>query len=373
MDHDNQPVPSTSKLPLQPETVESSTAAVIAFLSAKLDLDEKRREKQEKHDEHPSREALVALGIRVRDFAYESTLPPIPPFRRQQIQPGAETQQVQPGGEPRKRDRVVFDGGEPDADDPFVAKKPRRGLGRTPTEAVLEVDTDTGSGSRPSVASSRLRRTQEQEPGYDDLRRANVRKAVDVLLGGSQPTDASQSQGYWQEYSQSQSQQYSQDDDEPLIATPLVTPNGSLQWGDDGPPVVRAHTPAIDTTTGPEQRPTTPTLSTTSALTRTLSSLSSPLSEPPSSLIFPPPAITSSLPAASTSTSASIPASPGPARTTRYQLRKRPPTATPPTSPTPPKRAAAASPAQPKRGSPYARAKRPVPRREESLSVVIQS
>ncbi|KAJ7284115.1 hypothetical protein C8J57DRAFT_1710371 [Mycena rebaudengoi] len=329
MDHDNQPVPSTSKLPLQPETVESSTAAVIAFLSAKLDLDEKRREKQEKHDEHPSREALVALGIRVRDFAYESTLPPIPPFRRQQIQPGAETQQVQPGGEPRKRDRVVFDGGEPDADDP---------------------------GSRPSVASSRLRRIQEQEPGYDGLRRANVRKAVDVLLGGSQPTDASQSQGYWQEYSQSQSQQYSQDDDGPLIATPLVTPNGSLQWGDDGPP-----------------RPTIPTLATTSALTRTLSSLSSPLSEPPSSLIFPPPAITSSFPAASTSTSASIPASPGPARTTRYQLRKRPPTVTPPTSPTPPKRAAAASPAQPKRGSPYARAKRPVPRREESLSVVIQS
>ncbi|KAJ6628939.1 hypothetical protein B0H10DRAFT_1989910 [Mycena sp. CBHHK59/15] len=314
MGHD-QPAPSTSRLPL------SSTAAVFAFLRDTPDAPTP--------DPQPDPATLAAFSVKVRDFAYESTLPPIAPFRRRQIQPGPGVRR------PLKRTRVL-DGARSDsdpddddyndADDPFA---PRRPLQRAPTEPSVGAGGGGGSGTRVP-----LKRARERERGFVDLRAA----AAGLLEGvhDSQSQSQSQSQCQSQSQSQLQSQPQSQESDEAYIATPFVTPNGSLQWIDvQGPP--------------PQPPPAPPP----APLARTISS---PLSS-------------------ASSSSARLVRSPSPPPP-RYQLRKRPGAASAPGSPTKtPYAAGAKAPyAKGARGSPYARSgKRPPARREESLSVVIQS
>ncbi|PBL02701.1 hypothetical protein ARMGADRAFT_268208 [Armillaria gallica] len=129
----------------------------------------------------PQPEDLARLGIKVRDFAYESKLPPIPPFRRKPVQPVMRS--------PKRLHRF----GEEDIDneDVFsVGERPK--LQRVDTEPVIE-----------EPASQRM-------PAYSDLTRLPP-----LLLPPSQPPiyDSQESEPYVE------------------IDTPLVTPNGSLNWG----------------------------------------------------------------------------------------------------------------------------------------------
>ncbi|KAJ7639054.1 hypothetical protein FB45DRAFT_904601 [Roridomyces roridus] len=306
--------------------------------------------------DQPAVADLAALGIKVRDFAYESRLPPVRPFRvrplpvRQQVQPGASISQPASSRRPLKRTRP--DGTEvEDLGYGFVMGVARAG----PPPRKLQ-RTETGLGS------SQMSAAEEAE----------LRAACDAF--GSQPQGYSQqSQGY---YSHESSQANSQETDiEPLpfIKTPFITPNGSLQWHDEderprptSPPLVPTEPASLDTSTArvtshlrspppplqldleatpPSPRPlpftTMETLPASPSPPRTLlrtfsslSTLSSPLSEPspsaPGSVIIPPPA-------------------PAPSPAPRYELRKR---MVPPASPTK------------RRG-------RPTPRREDSLNAVI--
>lgn len=129
----------------------------------------------------PQPEDLAKLGIKVRDFAYESKLPPIPPFRRKPVQPVMRS--------PKRLHRF----GEEDIDneDVFsVGERPK--LQRVDTEPVIE-----------EPASQRM-------PAYSDLTRLPP-----LFLPPSQPPihDSQESEPYVE------------------IDTPLVTPNGSLNWG----------------------------------------------------------------------------------------------------------------------------------------------
>ncbi|KAK0461988.1 uncharacterized protein EV420DRAFT_1242894, partial [Desarmillaria tabescens] len=128
----------------------------------------------------PQPEDLAKFGIKARDFAYESKLPPIPPFRRKPPQSGLMRS-------PKRLRRF----GEEDVDneDVFSAgKKPK--LQRVDTEPVIE-----------EPPSQRM-------PAYSD-----ITKLPPLLLPSSQPPI------------------YDSQESEPYVDTPLVTPNGSLNWG----------------------------------------------------------------------------------------------------------------------------------------------
>ncbi|KAJ6539590.1 hypothetical protein B0H19DRAFT_1179705 [Mycena capillaripes] len=397
-----EPEPSTSRLPPS-----ASTSAVLDFLRIGATLKATPPPRPPPADIQPSVEALAALGIKVRDFAYESVLPPIAPF----VRPPPVRRQIQPGH------RTL----ENAAAGPSTAPDARRTLKRTRRDGTEE--SDLGYGFVMGVARAgpedggpkprKLQRTETEalllHEGSQPPRRENallslddeiaLRTAAYDVFGGLPPYDSqSQSQSQPQGYSQ-QSQGYSQQsqgfpqsqgnsqDTEPLIATPFVTPNGSLQWidgegpnGNVSPPLVPTEPASVQASTSrvltpPPASPTpaplrrasplslqplgTPPLpatppataapplprTDTGLLTRTLSSLStlsSPLSEPPPSSA--PPAGNAVLPRTPT---------PAPSPPPRYQLRKR-------TAPASPVRS-------PKRRG------RPAPRREESLAVVIQS
>ncbi len=102
----------------KPETAPSGNQA-----GKKLKKRAPTRQKPQIESIQPTVEQLKELGIKVRDFGYESTLPPIPPFRRA------------PPPVPH-----VYNQGDPR----FNAKRhcgPTRGLERTPTEPELTPDT----------------------------------------------------------------------------------------------------------------------------------------------------------------------------------------------------------------------------------------
>ncbi|KAK0206696.1 hypothetical protein DFS33DRAFT_611764 [Desarmillaria ectypa] len=128
----------------------------------------------------PQPEDLAMFGIKVRDFAYESKLPPIPPFRRKPPQPGLmrSPKRLRRFGEEDVGNEDVFS----------VGKRPK--LQRVDTELVIE-----------EPASQRM-------PAYSD-----ITKLPPLLLPSSQPPV------------------HDSQESEPYVDTPLVTPNGSLNWG----------------------------------------------------------------------------------------------------------------------------------------------
>ncbi|KAF8195633.1 hypothetical protein K438DRAFT_1968144 [Mycena galopus ATCC 62051] len=388
----SQPESSTSKRPAA-----SSTQAVLDFLRIGAALEDARPKPVEKADDQPSVESLAKLGIKVRDFAYESTLPPIKPFRFQPRPVAAQNQVAGPSSSrpsSRALKRTRQDGTEvEDLGYGFVmgvarvapengGPRPRK-LQRMGTEGSLLPE-----GLHASLPSRRENATLN----FDD--ETALRAAAYDMFGGSQPPD-SHSQGYSQQsqgYSQGYSQGNSQETDG--IPTPVVTPNGSLVWTDspqrnnDSPLVptepaseccsttsmrlsplasptpkpkpLRRASPLLPQPLGtgtptPPASPQTATAPLTintatppppafthmnsgmQPLLRTFSSLStfsSPLSEPPPSAPQPPKARTPSPPP-------------------RYQLRKR-----------------TGAPASPARST---KRRRPAPRREESLTLTIQS
>ncbi|KAF9441688.1 hypothetical protein P691DRAFT_812194 [Macrolepiota fuliginosa MF-IS2] len=167
--------------------------------------------------EQPSVPKLLELGVKVRDFAYESTLPPIPTVYLQprQIQP-SEPKDVNDPNDPHyileeERKKKVY------------TLESTRKIERTPTEPALETELQPP----PRRTFPKIKRTDAQ---------ANL---------ASQPND--------QYHSQSQpplphalphditntTPQYSQlqpvpgltvDSQEPWIDTPIITPNGSPQF-----------------------------------------------------------------------------------------------------------------------------------------------
>ncbi|KAF7372106.1 hypothetical protein MVEN_00069300 [Mycena venus] len=220
--------------------------------------------------------------IHVRDFAYESILPPIPAFVSvyRQVQPGADVA-------PQRRD-----GHGP------------RGLKRKRRDGVKEADGPVGDDNRQPVQKRNVMRVgmdlaQDASNGhYTGLRREGALLSLDETAEADLRRDMfrdSESQGYVQ------SQRYSQharsagsSQDTELIVTPLVTPNGSLQWLDGegphslSPPLVPTEPSSPLATSEPDtdhamvRQPTPPHLAGTDT-SIDLVCASSPLLEAPSS------------------------------------------------------------------------------------------
>jgi hypothetical protein len=132
---------------------------------------------------------LASLGIKVRDYAYESKLPPIPPVYR-------HPRQIQPA--------VV-----------------RTTLKRQGTESG-ENDLFSQSSSQPETSQKKLERTSTEPvilPGPD----------IDDYEYDGTHIDSQQPDVY-PESQQMPSSIFESQKSEPYIDTPLVTPKGSLQW-----------------------------------------------------------------------------------------------------------------------------------------------
>ncbi|KAG5648876.1 hypothetical protein DXG03_000225 [Asterophora parasitica] len=134
-------------------------------------------------------DTLRRLGIKTRDFAYESSLPPVRAYHRRQIQPSV----------PSKRTRMSGDDDESSGHSSEGGSKKKAKLEREDTEPNIQGPT---------------------------LSRARVFMNLDDY----DPEPLSQSQNSGWEASQRPSPFFESQDSEPYIDTPLVTPNGSLQW-----------------------------------------------------------------------------------------------------------------------------------------------
>jgi hypothetical protein len=144
----------------------------------------------------PTAAQLARLGIKVRDFVHESTLPPVRTVYRQprQIQPSV----------PRQLHREDT---EPLDDIQQSQSDSRSGIARTITEPVLENEAGPSiaremggffeiNGSTDRIVNSQPFRLHPESPEYSQV---------------IQPLIASQEMGTF-------------------VPTPTVTPNGSLQW-----------------------------------------------------------------------------------------------------------------------------------------------
>ncbi|KAJ7929843.1 hypothetical protein B0H13DRAFT_2310232 [Mycena leptocephala] len=157
--------------------------------------------------DQPTIAALSTLGIKVRDFFYERTLPSIAPFR---VTSGPVWNQIRPGGtnKPRPLKRTRPDG--VDLGYGFVMGVPRtrqEKRQRIPTVPVL-------SRLGPLEAGVLLNLDDE----------AALRAAVRDIFG------------------EPYSQEYSQDPSAPLVETPLVIPSGPLPWVNDD---LSTHSPPL--------------------------------------------------------------------------------------------------------------------------------
>ncbi|KIK67793.1 hypothetical protein GYMLUDRAFT_81322 [Collybiopsis luxurians FD-317 M1] len=173
----------------------------------------------------PSPEELAGYGIKVRDFAYESKLPPLKPY----VRPAPDPNRIQAQPDPRTWSRFL--GGNA-----------------------------SGSGSAAGRALERLITDglvrQRGFNGLDDLEESQQSNFSSPAHSQSQPP---------LEYITSQ------DSDE--IETPFVTPNGSLQW------TITSHIP-IDELDNPARIPAAEFLEAKSPLRRTLPSVSDFLDSP---------------------------------------------------------------------------------------------
>ncbi|THV08291.1 hypothetical protein K435DRAFT_787800 [Dendrothele bispora CBS 962.96] len=152
--------------------------------------------------QQPPVEELERMGVKVRDFAYESVLPPIPSYRRHR-------RQVQPGPRPLKRSHLE------DADEPMSQRS---------EDAREEIQGDEDpAGKADRKIADLFDRDVNSIPtrgrGYSDLNLYDF------------ATESQQSEWYSPSHSQPPlAHGLESQDSEPYISTPFVTPNGSLQW-----------------------------------------------------------------------------------------------------------------------------------------------
>ncbi|KAI9000821.1 hypothetical protein BD414DRAFT_511461 [Trametes punicea] len=174
---------------------------------------------------------LTTCGIKVRDFAYESTLPPVTIVPRFAVQ-------TQPRPRTLKRTRDVLegydDGEESDVEDPSIYRtcsryrKKTQALARTLTEPADDVPPSQGFNTREgglTILPSQ-RPTSPVPPSQPAQcpttpHRPNRHAQATSLSPLTIVDNVSPSQASGQGESQ---------ETDPWIDTPLVTPNGSLQW-----------------------------------------------------------------------------------------------------------------------------------------------
>ncbi|KIM91183.1 hypothetical protein PILCRDRAFT_1375 [Piloderma croceum F 1598] len=182
---------------------------------------------------------LAKLNIKVRDFAFESTLPPIAPFHRTVYPPVPVQAGPRPLKRPRQDDDPFYDGFSQPVAGPSqpVALGSGRPEGRK-SKPLERESTEPADPNQPPLPS--------RQRGYADL---SQYQPASQSQSQSQPTadnsprtptrlppiyTNSQSQNPWTPDYSSQSQPLPQfvfsQESEPYIDTPLVTPNGSLQW-----------------------------------------------------------------------------------------------------------------------------------------------
>ena len=184
---------------------------------------------------------ITTAGIKVRDYAYESTLPPLPSVRRVPVQ--TQPRPRQPPKLKRARDmlRMEDSDGSEDEEDPTVEKtfyidssmvgasrgsryrpKANATLERTLTEPVDEQPPPESWGTRPQVFKKPCR-----QPSLSHL--SGPPNPSTPQKPARQPSQPTLSNLNTSPQSQPSLQPESQET-EPWIDTPLVTPNGSLQW-----------------------------------------------------------------------------------------------------------------------------------------------
>lgn len=177
--------------------LKSSTQSAASTSTAAATIPEPRKNvNRDSQQVHAA--VLASYGIKVRDFAFESTLPPVRPVRLLQIQP-----------EPRPMKRIR-DGEEGDvffqnsgSQDGEGGSSKKQKLGREVTEPDIQ----------PAAAPPTRAR------GFANL--ADYDHSLESQLIQSQQTEWSQPPLQYDDESQ---------ESEPYIDTPIVTPNGSLQW-----------------------------------------------------------------------------------------------------------------------------------------------
>lgn len=138
-------------------------------------------------DPQPTTEDLARLGIKVRDFIFESTLPPVRTIYRQprQIQPSIPGQLHREDTEPIEESQ---------------SQSQVNGLARTLTEPVIE--PEAGPSQRREVGGI-----------FEFTNSGN-----DIIINHSQPSHIN---GDNSRFLASQNE---------MVPTPIVTPSGSLQW-----------------------------------------------------------------------------------------------------------------------------------------------
>ncbi|KAF8812223.1 hypothetical protein BYT27DRAFT_7239775 [Phlegmacium glaucopus] len=152
----------------------------------------------------PSVATLASLGIKVRDFAYESKLPPIQPIYR-------HPRQVQPAVVRTALKRQSTETGQ---DDPFSQSSSQpetsqKKLERTSTEPAIPPASET------PARTLGLTNMDDFDHEYDSLQ-------IDSQQPNMYPDFPS--------HSQTPPSIFESQESEPYVDTPLVTPNGSLQW-----------------------------------------------------------------------------------------------------------------------------------------------
>ncbi|KAI9068523.1 hypothetical protein FKP32DRAFT_1618555, partial [Trametes sanguinea] len=184
---------------------------------------------------------LATIGIKVRDFAYENTLPPVTIVPRFAVQ-------TQPRPRMLKRTRDMLegndDGEESDVEDPSVSRtwfidsdstgvsnssryrKKTQALARTLTEPADEVPPSQGFNTREGAffipPSQRPASPEPQSQPWPTTPHKPSRLAQTTSLSPLTINDNISPPRH--------SQQGESQETEPWVDTPLVTPNGSLQW-----------------------------------------------------------------------------------------------------------------------------------------------
>ncbi|KAF9498606.1 hypothetical protein BDN71DRAFT_343541 [Pleurotus eryngii] len=273
----NPPEPTPPSIKMKsPETAQILLPASPSMATA---TPARSRRQAQKLDQ-PTPEQLAKLGIKVRDFAYESTLPPIRAYVPRQIQPS-----------------------------------------RLPTD-LDDIGGPSEQRSQQRIIPPYPRHVRQ--PAYADLRALNVEASLG-LVSSSQQSDYSAPSS-----SQPPLSYYESQASEPYIRTPTVTPNGSLQWNIEDTSAVPAS--QLEPNTEPEllsyadlgfrdpdETPEQLQRKASLVPTEVGSNFSSPLSSPPGSLPLIPPSSTT--PAAPTS-----PAAPdAPSQTTPQESTHQPP------------------------------------------------
>ncbi|KAF9464874.1 hypothetical protein BDZ94DRAFT_1235077 [Collybia nuda] len=187
---------------LSPSPPPSSTQSAASTSTAAAITPEPRKSiTSQNRDSQQSYAAILASHrIKVRDFAYESTLPPVRPVRLLQIQP-----------EPRSFKRMRRDVEDDDVFNPGSSSQQTGGRGSSKKSKLGREVTE------PDIQPTAPPPTRAR--GFANF--ADHNYSLGSQLIHSQQTEWSQPPPQFDDESQ---------ESEAYIDTPIVTPNGSLQW-----------------------------------------------------------------------------------------------------------------------------------------------